>query len=346
MSVLVMGMHRSGTSAATGVLRFAGLQVSDDRYLPPPNPHNPEGTFENLPLRDVNRRILEALHGEWSAPPPLPAGWENRPELGDLRDEAARVFHETMPPERWVWKDPRNCLTLPFWRSALEGPMVILFVHRDPSAVARSLRSRNGFPPPLGLAIWERYVQDALANMAGMHVVTAQYSDLLQDPLPWVRRVRDDLAKAGVAVGEVDADGVADFIRTDPPSKNDEERTIGESISPDQERLVEVIRSLEPRYPSFPALDLPALTPWTRALLEERREAIEEARRHLAERRDGRERHLELVERHDELKARHEDLVRELQAMPSWWRKGGRAYARLRASIARRGRGAADDPGA
>jgi hypothetical protein len=57
----------------------------------------------------------------------------------------------------WGWKDPRNCLTLPFWRKLLPELNVLVIV-RNPLEVAYSLRNRNEDTSySFGLRLWEIY---------------------------------------------------------------------------------------------------------------------------------------------------------------------------------------------
>lgn len=352
MSVLVLGMHRSGTSAVAGALRCIGLRLSDEELLLPPHPDNPRGYFENRALLELNDRILDALGGDWSAPPPLPDGWTDLPEIEGLREEAERAFHATMPEKGWVWKDPRNCLTLPFWLPLLDASPAVVLVHRSPWEVARSLRARDDFPLPLGLALWERYTRELLTNVAGLRVVVTSFWDLLEEPVASMRRIRDDLAELGVPVGSVDEDAVAEFLSPSLPSAGAEPET--EILSPRQEELLDRVRSLDHRYGAF-RVDLPPPTPWSEALLEERRRHLGERRRLLGERtrliedrtrlREQQERwgdeRRRLVEERERLLGRVEELEgraaswkaryhEEIESQPRWWRGLLLTWNRLR----------------
>ena len=74
MPVLVLGMHRSGTSAATRLVGFAGLPLEATTDLMPAASSNPKGFWESEGLRRCNDRLLAALGGDWSAPPQPRAG--------------------------------------------------------------------------------------------------------------------------------------------------------------------------------------------------------------------------------------------------------------------------------
>jgi hypothetical protein len=180
--LLVVGMHRSGTSALTGALSHLGPAVPCADDLVAGRYDNPVH-YESSALTDLDDALLGALGGSWSAPPALASGWEHSPVVRDVAGRAGAAARRAFPGDGAVlWKDPRLCLLLPLWRSILPPPLVTVFLWRAPSAVARSLRSRQGFPFSLGLALWERYTRDAVAALAGHDAYVMRYEALLADP--------------------------------------------------------------------------------------------------------------------------------------------------------------------
>jgi hypothetical protein len=175
-------MHRSGTSALTGALGHLGPNLPCAQDLVAGRYDNPVH-YESSALTDLDDAILGALGGSWSAPPALVPGWEDGPAVRDVAARAAVAARRAFPVDGPVlWKDPRLCLLLPLWRSILPPPVVTVFLWRAPVAVARSLRSRQGFPLSLGLALWERYTRDALVAMAGQPLELKRKEELLADP--------------------------------------------------------------------------------------------------------------------------------------------------------------------
>jgi hypothetical protein len=184
-------MHRSGTSALTGALSHLGPALPCAQDLVAGRYDNPVH-YESTALTDLDDAVLRALGGSWSAPPVLAPGWERAPALHDIARRAAGAARRAFPVDGPVlWKDPRLCLLLPWWRTVLPAPVVTVLLWRAPSAVARSLRTRQGFPLSLGLALWERYTRHALANLAGHPVYVLRYEELLADP----RGALDPLAR-------------------------------------------------------------------------------------------------------------------------------------------------------
>jgi GT2 family glycosyltransferase len=212
IGVFVVGMHRSGTSAATRVVNLLGVPTCRQEDLFSDARGNAKGHWESRSLIGFNDRLLGRLGGAWWCPPPLEPGWAS--ELAWLPlDEGRRVFRAAHPTAQWVWKDPRNCITLPFWRAALDELPVAILVLRNPLAIVRSLRRRNRFGPRLVLALWERYMHTALRGLEGLPVLVARYDDLVDDPSGWCRSAAAFLSVHGVRLaGPPDTRAIARFV--------------------------------------------------------------------------------------------------------------------------------------
>jgi len=180
-------MHRSGTSVLTGVLGDLGLRLPQAGDLWDPEPSNPEH-FESKSMSIFCDHLLEFLGGSWDGPPDLSAGWERRPELQDFDDEARRVANYAFPDGGpVVWKDPRLCLLLPYWRRLLPRVLATVLIWRAPMEVARSLQQRDGFSAAFGAALWERYNLAALDALQGTQVYVTSYDELMASQLEQAR---------------------------------------------------------------------------------------------------------------------------------------------------------------
>ena len=69
MDVLILGMHRSGTSALAGTLHCLGLRVPEPHI--PTTCDNASGFFENKLVRDYNEHALEVAGSSWHDPWPV-----------------------------------------------------------------------------------------------------------------------------------------------------------------------------------------------------------------------------------------------------------------------------------
>src|SRR5438552_12189310 len=182
-------MHRSGTSLVAQLLHSLGLDLGPEEHLMRASPANPAGHWENEPINEINDEILVRLGGSWSEPPELPAGWERRPELDDLRHRARELIRaEFSGSDRWGFKDPRTSLTLPFWQRILP-PMRYVICLRNPVDVAFSLKAREdeSLPFERGVELWLTYVRSVLAATATHPQHILFYEDLMVDPEPMVR---------------------------------------------------------------------------------------------------------------------------------------------------------------
>lgn len=159
--------------------------------------------YESQSLTDFDDAVLRALGGSWSAPPVFSPGWPRSQAVLPVAAGAGGAARQAFPVDgAVVWKDPRLCLLLPLWQSILPAPATTVLLWRAPLAVARSLRTRQGFALSLGLALWERYTRDALAALAGQAVYVMAYEELLADP----RRSLAPLARWLGAQGRVPLD--------------------------------------------------------------------------------------------------------------------------------------------
>ncbi len=157
MAVCIAGMHRSNSSILSLMLGACGVDLGPPAEdFPPKADDNPDGYGENVPIVRLNDAVLKALGGAWNAPPAAPADWHGDRRLRRARDKAQTLLKRRGAREPWGWKDPRNCLTLPFWKSIAPLEKIIIPL-RHPLEVAESLEKGRGIPVADGLRLWEIY---------------------------------------------------------------------------------------------------------------------------------------------------------------------------------------------
>jgi hypothetical protein len=186
MAVCIAGMHRSGTSMVSRALHLVGLDLGRSDHLGHSAPDNEAGFWEHPGFVRLNEALLALMGGRWDSPP-AGADWTD-PRLEDHRREALRLVEEFKGSRSWGWKDPRNSLTLPFWRQVIDD-LVVVIVVRNPLEVAASLRRRNGFPAARGLRLWVGYNESALSASDEGHRTVTMYGDWFADPEGEVRRM-------------------------------------------------------------------------------------------------------------------------------------------------------------
>jgi hypothetical protein len=210
--MIVLGMHRSGTSALTRVLGLLGCDLP--KTLMGGGKTNETGHWESTPVCRLNDRILESAGSSWDDWLPLNPDWFRSPKVEEFRAEAAGLLaSEFGASSFFALKDPRNCRLLPFWLDVFADAgvePVVMSIARNPLEVAASLKARNGFDPALGHLLWLRHVLDAEAGSRGLRRCFTTYDELMED---WVRladRAQQTLGlvwprSAAIAADEVEA---------------------------------------------------------------------------------------------------------------------------------------------
>lgn len=214
--ICVLGMHRSGTSLTTGILKLLGLYLGPDAELIPPNYGNPSGFWEHQKFIQYNDQILTALGGSWHEPPLFPPGWEHTPQFADIRHQV-RFFlgREFQASTLWGWKDPRTCLTAPLWKQLIPSLQCVLCL-RDPLDVARSLHHRDGFCFAKCIHLWLHYTIAALTHSDDNPRVFIFYEDFIEEPRIGVQRLAGFLDHTADGTGPAVQDAIRRFIDSRP----------------------------------------------------------------------------------------------------------------------------------
>jgi hypothetical protein len=146
--LIVLGMHRSGTSFLTGSLQLAGLDLGKHSTA---DKYNPKGNRENADIVAFHNDVLAARGAAWNAPPATPVVLDAAEQA---RARALLAAYDRTGP--WGFKDPRTLLMLPDW-AALCPEARFIGIFRNPVAVARSLVARFGMAEEQAFALWHHY---------------------------------------------------------------------------------------------------------------------------------------------------------------------------------------------
>lgn len=198
IAVLVLGMHRSGTSALTRVVSLLGCDLPKD--LMAANPTNEAGHWESSAIARLNDEILSSAGSTWHDWLAFNPGWYASPKAAEFKERALAALAEEFGTSRlFVLKDPRICRFAPFWLDVIETagvrPAVIMPV-RNPLEVAESLETRNGFDPALGHLLWLRHVLEAEAGTRGLRRFHCSYEGLLGG---WPRLISGTQEQLGIS---------------------------------------------------------------------------------------------------------------------------------------------------
>ncbi len=200
--VLVLGMHRSGTSAVAAGLKHVGLFMGSS--LAQGDEWNPKGYFEERRIVAFNDSLLEMGGSRWDGP--LPPGAAQTARWISRVAPAARLLEEIYGTAAdWGFKDPRMCVLSSFWRQVFASIRLtprLLLVLRDPVEVARSLARRDGISNERAGWLWLThlmgsldYVQaDTRSRMVDFQQVLDTPAQILGDLAHWLELPHDEAA--------------------------------------------------------------------------------------------------------------------------------------------------------
>ena len=148
--VLVVGMHRSGTSLLAGVLNTLGITFPGKAIAA--DIHNPDGYFEWAEVVHIQERLLIDLERWWPSPQgtfALPNDWLLHPATVRARLRLHTLLQCEVPRHNSLWaiKDPRCSRLLPLWFELARDlgiPLKIFLAVRNPAEVITSLVNRDG----------------------------------------------------------------------------------------------------------------------------------------------------------------------------------------------------------
>ena len=268
--VLVLGMHRSGTSVATRLVNLLGPSTSSD--LLGPTPWNPRGIWESGSLIGCNDELLASTGHSWWYPPPDGGRYDaTTASLAAFAVSARSAFDLVHPAAPWVWKDPRTSLLVPFWRRVL-GPVAGVLVYRHPLDVASSLQRRNAMSRRFAVALWERYNRLILRHCLGMSMLVVSYDDLVTDVVASIELLHAYLRRLDLADDRAPDRTTADSF-VDRSLRHSAGSTAGVSDDPalgTALELYELLASLRGATDSFITPDLSPEAGWVEAALRER----------------------------------------------------------------------------
>jgi hypothetical protein len=180
---MVLGMHRSGTSAFTRLLNLLGADLPAN--LLPPSETNQTGYWESADLVAIHNRLLASAGSTSSDWRELNPGWFDSPAAAAFKAQILDVLRRDFADSSlFVIKDPRICRLWPLWRDVLEefGARPLVFIPlRNPLEIAASLKWREGLIPANIYLLWLRHVLDAEVATRAVPRAFATYDALLKD---------------------------------------------------------------------------------------------------------------------------------------------------------------------
>jgi hypothetical protein len=153
-----------------------------------------------------------------------------------------------------------------------------VLVHRNPLAIAASLRIRNSFSKQYALALWERYLRSCVSALRGIPTVVVLYDELVSDPPTWCETLREFLSGVGVKTSSAHESEIRGFVAQDLRHAR---FTPGELLADPvvtgaQRDLFHALEEMQTSSEGLPRAQLPDESSSTEPLLAERRETLAE----------------------------------------------------------------------
>ena len=212
-AILVLGMHRSGTSALTRLIGYLGAAMPADAIGP--HTGNVRGFWESAGIVKADDALLRAARSSWFDPRPLDLSRLAEAEIQSCKDRLWGAIEAAFGDALLIAiKDPRQCRFVPLVVDTLAehgvGARAVL-TFRPPQATARSLERRDGTTPAFAHLLWLRHMIDAERATRALPRIVVDYEDVLQN---WRRTATRLLPLAGRdALPETEvADAITAFI--------------------------------------------------------------------------------------------------------------------------------------
>ncbi len=183
--LMVLGMHRAGTSAFTRGLQVLGFALGDN-LQPPDAGINDKGYWEDRDIVALDEDLLAALGRSWSSPRPVTESDVDGLCAQGYLDRALDLLRrKTEACPQFAFKDPRATKLLPFWKRVFDArPFAVRYVLvlRNPLSIARSLARRDDLLPEAAHLLTVDHLLRALEVGGGEGLAVVDYEQLLEDP--------------------------------------------------------------------------------------------------------------------------------------------------------------------
>lgn len=182
--ICVLGMHRSGTSMVTHLIKEMGVFIGARDELEEGTLYNKDGHFEFKQVVDIHDNILRHYNRSWYDTTPFQIDL-NEGYIKDCKEKLKRIVGNLLGNAEYIGlKDPRMCLMFPLWDeifSELNLEVCYIVICRKPIEVAMSLKTRDGFPIEYGEKLWCYYNHEIINNLSMKKIFLTYYDSVLYD---------------------------------------------------------------------------------------------------------------------------------------------------------------------
>ena len=196
---VVLGMHRSVTSAITKALEIFGVDLGDD--LLKPMSCNEKGFWEDASCVEINEKLLQHYNASYHKFnfDLTQLDFSSNSNVMHLKRLAVRLVLDRLKQGNGEWglKDPRLCRLLPFWKEVfgeIGCKVKYVIAIRNPMNVAASLLKRDNFPVQKSYYLWLRHLLPVLKETENELRVIVDFDSLLECPIEQVCRIASALS--------------------------------------------------------------------------------------------------------------------------------------------------------
>ena len=219
--MVILGTHRSGTSALMGALRLCGVNIG---------PQWLENLYEHPAIVTLHDEMLSHLNSVWDQTFLLEENWWTEKKVDSYRKRIIEIIkHDFHDAKWWGIKDPRMCVLLPLWRDIFKElsitPYFVISV-RNPFEIAKSHQRRDHFSLEKSLFIWMEHLLSAEYFTRDHPRVFSKYAHLIANPIEAIANIMTTLNVQPPKSIEKASENLNTFIRPDlkhhslPETKN------------------------------------------------------------------------------------------------------------------------------
>lgn len=199
--VIVVGMHRSGTSLLSLFLSELGINMGDEKLS---SSHaNPTGHHEDMFFLNLHTKILNNCGGDWDSPPNkklLQKEWMKH--FTTIQD---KLEQKSIENSVWGWKDPRTSLFLESYLKTIKNPLII-YCTRSSKEVEDSIYARDKISKEHSKLLKKHYdfeIKRTLKKYPNTPVLEVKFKEMIEYPRDTINSLIDFL---GIQDQEINAD--------------------------------------------------------------------------------------------------------------------------------------------
>ena len=183
--IVVLGMHRSGTSLMTGLLQIFGIYLGGD-LMGSFDRSNARGHFEHNKIYRMNEEILAELGSSWDDVKELPKNWHKSKRLVEYKDRIKKIIQDDFGKlDLFGLKEPRLAVLLPLYLDIfkeLKIKLLFIITKRSEIEVAESLKARDNLSLKHSIELYKKNTKSIEKYTRNHRKIYVDYEFLINHP--------------------------------------------------------------------------------------------------------------------------------------------------------------------